>query len=166
MRTSFFFFFFCYWFPCNYHFSCIQFFFQELFTFILGICLYICMWSMCVQLPRRSGKDIRALETEVTDGCEPPCGFWEQNSDLLEELQVFLTPEPALQASADVLNHFDFITISFLHCAILWWLSVSLLLCFVCYILFFCISPLLPSLEYLPELHFNLPKEHLTTTSS
>lgn len=74
---------------------------------------------MCVQLPRRSGKDIKSPETEVTDGCEPPCGFWEQNSDLLEELQVFLSPEPALQASADVLNHFDFITISFLHCGIL-----------------------------------------------
>jgi hypothetical protein len=31
------------------------------------------------------------------DGCEPPCGCWEQNSELQVEQSVFLTTEPSLQ---------------------------------------------------------------------
>ena len=30
----------------------------------------------------------------ITDGCEPPCGCWELNSELLEEQTLFLTTEP------------------------------------------------------------------------
>ena len=30
----------------------------------------------------------------ITDGCEPPCGCWELNS---EPLEVALTTEPSLQ---------------------------------------------------------------------
>ena len=33
----------------------------------------------------------------ITDGYEPPCGFWELNSGPLEEQPVFLTTEPSLQ---------------------------------------------------------------------
>ena len=32
-----------------------------------------------------------------TDGCEPPCGCWELNSEPLEEQSVLLTTEPSLQ---------------------------------------------------------------------
>ena len=33
----------------------------------------------------------------ITDGCEPPCGCWELNSELLEEQAMLLTSEPSLQ---------------------------------------------------------------------
>jgi hypothetical protein len=33
----------------------------------------------------------------LVDGCEPPCGCWELNSDPLEEQSVLLTFEPSLQ---------------------------------------------------------------------
>jgi hypothetical protein len=33
----------------------------------------------------------------ITDGCEPPCGYWELNSGPLEEQSVLLTAEPSLQ---------------------------------------------------------------------
>jgi len=36
-------------------------------------------------------------EHPITDGCEPPCGFWESNSGPLEEQKVLLTTEPSLQ---------------------------------------------------------------------
>lgn len=29
----------------------------------------------------------------VTDGCEPPCGFWELNPGLLEEQSVLFSPD-------------------------------------------------------------------------
>jgi hypothetical protein len=33
----------------------------------------------------------------VTDGCEPPCGIWDLNSEPLEEQSALLTTEPSLQ---------------------------------------------------------------------
>ena len=36
-------------------------------------------------------------ETEVTDGCKPPCGCWELNLGNLEEQPVFLTMELPFQ---------------------------------------------------------------------
>jgi len=33
----------------------------------------------------------------ITDGCEPPRGFWDLNSGPLEEQSVLLTTEPSLQ---------------------------------------------------------------------
>ena len=33
----------------------------------------------------------------ITDGCEPPCGCWKFNSELLEEQSVLSTAEPSLQ---------------------------------------------------------------------
>ena len=38
----------------------------------------------------------RALDP-ITDSCEPPCGYWELNSELLEEQPVLLSAEPPLQ---------------------------------------------------------------------
>ena len=35
--------------------------------------------------------------TDLTDGCEPPCGCWDLNSGPLEEQLVLLTTEPSLQ---------------------------------------------------------------------
>jgi hypothetical protein len=32
----------------------------------------------------------------ITDGYEPPCGYWELNSGPLEEQSVLLTTEPSL----------------------------------------------------------------------
>jgi hypothetical protein len=33
----------------------------------------------------------------ITDGCEPPCGYWELNSGPLEEQLVLLTTKSSLQ---------------------------------------------------------------------
>jgi len=33
----------------------------------------------------------------ITDGCEPPCGYWELNSGPLEEQSELLTAKPSLQ---------------------------------------------------------------------
>ena len=33
----------------------------------------------------------------ITDGCEPPCGCWELNSEPLEAQSVLLISEPPLQ---------------------------------------------------------------------
>jgi hypothetical protein len=33
----------------------------------------------------------------ITDGCEPPCGFWDLNSGPLEKQSVLLTTESSLQ---------------------------------------------------------------------
>ena len=38
----------------------------------------------------------------ITDGHEPPCGFWELNSGPLEEQSVLLTTEPSLQPKLQV----------------------------------------------------------------
>jgi hypothetical protein len=36
-------------------------------------------------------------EEYITDGCEPPCGCWELNSEPLEEQSVLLNAKPSLQ---------------------------------------------------------------------
>jgi hypothetical protein len=40
----------------------------------------------------------------ITDGCEPPCGYWELNSGPLEEQPMLLTAEPSLQAQINNFN--------------------------------------------------------------
>jgi hypothetical protein len=40
----------------------------------------------------------------ITDGCEPPCGCWDLNSEPLEEQLVFLTTEPSLQPLKLLIN--------------------------------------------------------------
>jgi hypothetical protein len=45
----------------------------------------------------KSEEGVGCTGTEVTGGCELPCGCWELNPCLLEEQPVFLTPEPSFQ---------------------------------------------------------------------
>ena len=40
----------------------------------------------------------------ITDGCEPPCGYWELNSGPLEEQSVLLIAEPSLLCTSPVSN--------------------------------------------------------------
>ena len=57
---------------------------------------------MYVCVPRVSGpqqgqkRSSDSPETRVMDGYELPCGYWELNSDPLEEQAVLLTTEPSL----------------------------------------------------------------------
>lgn len=53
----------------------------------------LCIWVHC---PCLHTHQKRASDT-ITDGCEPPCGFWELNSGPLEEQSVLLTTESSLQ---------------------------------------------------------------------
>ena len=41
----------------------------------------------------------KRISDHFVDGCEPPCGFWELNSEPLEEQSVLLSTEPSLQPS-------------------------------------------------------------------
>ena len=40
----------------------------------------------------------------ITDGCEPPCGCWDLNSETSEEQSVLLTTEPPLQPQCLISN--------------------------------------------------------------
>lgn len=42
---------------------------------------------------------VRLPGIEVTDGCEPLCGFWGQNLGLLQDQEALLTTEPSAQPS-------------------------------------------------------------------
>ena len=57
------------------------------------------MCTMCAWCLHRSEEGTKSSATAVMDGCEPPCGCWELNLNLLQE-QVFLTatvqPRPFL----------------------------------------------------------------------
>lgn len=55
------------------------------------------MCTTCVQCPWRPEKGIGFPGTGVLDGCEPPCGYWEPNSDPMLEQPVILTTEPSHQ---------------------------------------------------------------------
>jgi hypothetical protein len=50
------------------------------------------MWihCCCLQTHQKRASD------PITDGCEPPCGCWDLNSEPLEEQPVLLTAEPSL----------------------------------------------------------------------
>jgi hypothetical protein len=47
--------------------------------------------SGCLQTHQKRASDL------ITDGCEPPCGCWDLNSEAVEEQSVLLTTEPSLQ---------------------------------------------------------------------
>jgi hypothetical protein len=47
----------------------------------------------------------RALDP-IIDGCEPPCGCWELNSEPLEEQPVLLTAKSSLQPPPLFFPHF------------------------------------------------------------
>ena len=44
---------------------------------------------------QRPEENVRSSGTEVTDSCEPPCGYWKSNHDPLQEHPLFLTTEPS-----------------------------------------------------------------------
>jgi hypothetical protein len=53
----------------------------------------LCIWvhCSCLQTHQKRASD------PITDGCEPPCGCWELNSEPMEEQSVLLTIDPSLQ---------------------------------------------------------------------
>jgi hypothetical protein len=40
----------------------------------------------------------------ITNGCEPPCGCWDSNSEPSEEQSVLLTAKPSLQPGGQLLS--------------------------------------------------------------
>jgi hypothetical protein len=46
---------------------------------------------------REAEESIRSPESETTDCCKKPHGFWESNLGLLPEQEMLLTAEPSLQ---------------------------------------------------------------------
>lgn len=48
----------------------------------MSLCLSRYMCAMCMQEPVEI-RSITSLEL-VRDGCEPPCGYWELNTSLLQ----------------------------------------------------------------------------------
>lgn len=58
-------------------YSCFKFFI--LFILYVGVCLPVRLCTTRVQCPRRPGALAQGeLCTGVTDGCELPCGCWEE----------------------------------------------------------------------------------------
>lgn len=55
---------------------------------VLPTCIYASL------MPSKVG---RAKSPATVDGCELPCEFWDLNSGLLQEQQVFLTTESSVQ---------------------------------------------------------------------
>lgn len=60
--------------------------FSDVFTLFMCILpVFMSVHHKCAWCPRRAEEVIRSLGTEVIDGCEAPCGFWELNHNPLEE---------------------------------------------------------------------------------
>jgi hypothetical protein len=51
----------------------------------------VCVHCCCLQTHQKRAAD------PLTNGCEPPCGFWDLNSGPLEEQSVLFTAESSLQ---------------------------------------------------------------------
>jgi hypothetical protein len=79
------------------------FFFSSSFFLFLKIYLFIYFMCPLLQTHKRASDPI-------TDGCEPPCGFWELNSGPLEEQSVLLTVEPSLQPPPLPLKCWDYLS--------------------------------------------------------
>ena len=54
---------------------------------------------MCARHLQRPEEGTGFPRTGVTNGCEPPRGYWESNPGPLEEQPVLLTTEPSLYLS-------------------------------------------------------------------
>lgn len=67
----------------------------------MSVCI-VCVCVHCDSIPvsaDRPGEGIRRLPgAGVTGGWEPPCGRWEPNTAPLQQQQLLLTAEPALQS--------------------------------------------------------------------
>lgn len=55
--------------------------------------LHVCIWTMCIQCPQKSGKNIGSPVSGVTEGCELWCGHWDLNLGLLQG-QHAISPSP------------------------------------------------------------------------
>ena len=65
---------------------------DHLLVFFLGLFIYyVQVHCGCFQAPQKRAADL------ITDGCEPPCGFWDLNLGPLAEPSVLSTAEPSLQ---------------------------------------------------------------------
>ena len=51
------------------------------------LCLHVCLWTTCMQCPWRPEQGVGSPGTEVTNGCEPPCGCWALSWHLLKHSQ-------------------------------------------------------------------------------
>ena len=74
-------------------------FFKDLFIFnfmCIVSCLYVCLFSTCVQSPRRPEEGARALGTGVIDSFKLPCGCLDLNLGPLKEQLELLTTKPYL----------------------------------------------------------------------
>lgn len=69
----------------------------------MSIYLHVYMHTTtCTLGAHRCQKNIRATETAITDGWEPPCHCWEPNLRPLEELQVLLITNQPASLSSDL----------------------------------------------------------------
>ena len=59
----------------------------------VNACWHFCL---CTTYVREVTKGVRSPRTGAADGCEPPCGGWEQNSGSLDN-SVPLSTEPSRQ---------------------------------------------------------------------
>jgi hypothetical protein len=64
--------------------------------------LYVSTLSLSSETHQKRASDA------ITDGCEPPCGCWDLNSEPPEEQSVLLTAEPSLQPPGSLKNNFYF----------------------------------------------------------
>ena len=60
---------------------------------------YISVYHVHSRYSKRPEDGVGIARTRVTDGFEPPCGFWEWNPVLLTKEPIPLTAEPVLQPS-------------------------------------------------------------------
>jgi hypothetical protein len=55
------------------------------------------LFSICEHTVTVFRQHQKRAPDPITDGCEPPGGYWELNSGPLKEQPVLLTAEPSLQ---------------------------------------------------------------------
>lgn len=53
----------------------------------LMLCVHICLCTMYVPRACRDQQSVETAGTKVTEGCEPPCGYWKFNHHPLETLK-------------------------------------------------------------------------------
>ena len=78
---------------CFFIFIFLTYLFLALYVFIY--LLIACLHKMYILCPKQPREGSRSPETGTTNGCEPPCGFWELKPGPLEEQPVLIT-EPSL----------------------------------------------------------------------
>lgn len=91
----------------------------------MSIYLHVYMHTTtCTLGAHRCQKNVRATETGIIDGWEPPCHCWEPNLRPLEELQVFFIINQPASLSSDLFVLFCLVWIWFWggeYCCVLFW---------------------------------------------